>query len=395
MIKSLLSNPQLLRVDPYINWFMLQYMSKFKPRRVGKNLIIHSHLAPMNSKAFTRFVNEHLLSRSAGPSHAQIGLTSACPQNCVYCYNKNRTGQPMDKDTIIKTIQALKRMGVFWFGFTGGEPLLNKDIVEIARSVGDDCAIKLFTTGSYLTKQLAVDLQKAGVFSVAVSLDHWRSEEHDQARRYPGAFQTALHAIDILKSVDGMHVSVSSVLSKKMIEDDYADALLQFLIDLGVHEAWLSETKPSLPAFWDENLVITAAERRKLSEVQDRYNRQGKITVNYLGHFEGPEHFGCSAGHKMVYVDAFGEVSPCVFTPVTFGNVRDQPVEDIFREMKKRFPTEASCFINKNFGLLKKYHRGDTPICAEDTLKMMEEAQFGPKSKFYRLYYRKGETAND
>jgi len=50
------------------------------------------------------------------------------------------------------------------------------------------------------------------MFSVAVSLDHWRAEEHDKARRHAGAFQTALKAIDILKSLDGMHVSVSAVL---------------------------------------------------------------------------------------------------------------------------------------------------------------------------------------
>ena len=46
------------------------------------------------------------------------------------------------------------------------------------------------------------------------------------------------------------------------------------------------------------------------------------MVINYLGHFEGCESFGCNAGCKMVYVDAFGEVSPCVFLPFSFGNVR-------------------------------------------------------------------------
>ncbi len=395
VLRSLLSNPQLIRVDPSINLFMYRYLRKFRARRVGKNLVIHSHLPPLNSKAFTRFVDEHLLARIAGPSHAQIGLTGSCPQNCVYCYNKNRSGQVMDRDTIIKTIRDLKRMGVFWLGLTGGEPLLSKDIIEITESAADGCAVKLFTTGSFLTRQLAADLQKAGLFSVAVSLDHWRAEEHDQARRHAGAFKTALAAIDILKNLDGMHVSVSTVLSREMIRKDQVDEMLQFLIGLGVHEAWIGETKPSLPAFWDKDLVITEDERLKLVRLQDRYNREGKITVNYLGHFEGREHFGCSAGRKMIYVDAFGEVSPCVFTPVTFGNVQNRPVQDIYREMRERFPTEGPCFINRNFGLLRKYHRGVTPIGVEDTLNMMQEVRFGPKSGFFQLYYRKGEHGND
>lgn len=70
-------------------------------------------------------------------------------------------------------------MGVFWLGFTGGEPLLHKDLVEIVKSVGDDCAIKLFTTGSNLTPQLAKELKEAGLLYVSISLDHWDEAEHD------------------------------------------------------------------------------------------------------------------------------------------------------------------------------------------------------------------------
>lgn len=388
MLRSLLANPQLMLVDPRINWFMVQYLRKFRPRRVGGNLIVHSHLAPMNSKAFTRFVNEHLLTRGAGPSHAQIGLTNVCPQNCVYCYNRDRKGRLMDTPTIIRTIQDLKRMGVFWLGLTGGEPLLNRDIVKIVESAGDDVAVKLFTTGTNLTRRFAEDLHRDGVFSVAVSLDDSREQEHDRARRHRGAFKTALDAIDILRQVDGMHVSVSSVLTREMIDRDEVEGLIQFLIDKGVHEAWISETKPSLPAFWDQTTVISEDERRKLVRLQDRYNQDGKITVNYLGHFEGPEHFGCSAGRKMVYVDAFGEVSPCVFAPITFGNVCRQPVADIYSEMKRRFPTDGSCFINKNVDLLRKHHHGETPIAAEDTLRMMDEVEFGQMARFFAIYYR-------
>ena len=104
-----------------------------------------------------------------------------------------------------------------------------------------------------------------------------------------------------------------------------------FLEGLGVHEAWLSEVKPSLEAFWNNNLVITEEDRLKLVKLQDRYNTEGKMTVNYLGHFEGKECFGCNAGNKMVYVDAFGEVSPCVFTPMSFGNVQTDSIPAIFR----------------------------------------------------------------
>ncbi|HEX9973826.1 MAG TPA: radical SAM protein [bacterium] len=389
LLKSLIQRPQIIKAKPAVNWFLLQYMRKFKIENVGGNLIMHSHLPPLNSKAYTRFVNEHLVRKVDGPTHAQIGITNACPQKCAYCYNRDRRGTVMDSATIKQVIQDLKRIGVVWLGLTGGEPLLNKDIIPIIESVGDDCAVKLFTTGCTLTQQMAQDLKHAGLFSVSVSLDHWRQTEHDQARGYQGAFQAALKAIELFKQVDGIHVGVSAVLSKEMIAKEQVEEFLQFLIDLEIHEAWLSETKPSVEAFWKDELIITEDERSNLVRLQDKYNKEGKITVNYLGHFEGSEHFGCNAGHKMVYVDAFGEVSPCVFTPMTFGNVQEKSVSAIYNEMKTHFPSEDRCFINKNYRLVQKFSQGQMPMNKEQTLQMLQAVEFGPLARFFELHYGK------
>jgi MoaA/NifB/PqqE/SkfB family radical SAM enzyme len=183
-------------------------------------------------------------------------------------------------------------------------------------------------------------------------------------------------------------VGVSAVLSKDMIERDEVERFLEFLVGLGIHEAWLSECKPSVEDFWTEDLVITERERLKLVELQDRYNSEGKITVNYLGHFEGKEYFGCNAGHKMVYVDAFGEVSPCVFIPMTYGNVREKSVKIIYKDMRKHFPSENTCFINKNYRLIQKYFRGVAPLGIQESTKVAEESCFGPFSRFFQLYYK-------
>lgn len=388
LVKALLSNIQIVRVKPSINWFLAKYLGKFKMLNIGGQLIIHSHLPSVNSRAFTRFIDEHLLARTEGPTHAQISLTNVCPQNCQYCYNKNRSGDLLHTDEIKQIIQDLKKSGVCWLGFTGGEPLLNKDIVEIIKSVGEDCAIKLFTTGEGLTEQLAVELKNAGLLYVSISLDHWNEEEHDRIRGSEGAFRAALKAIEIFKSI-GVHVSVSAVISREMLHGNHVQEFLQFLISHGVHEAWLSEAKPTSEAFWNKDSVITEVERLSLVNLQDRYNKEGKITVNYLAHFEGVEHFGCNAGNKMVYIDAFGEVSPCVFIPMTFGNVRNKSMLSIFSEMKEHFPSEGCCFINKNYELLKKYYKGQTPIKKEDSLELIKEVKFSPMSKFSRLYYKK------
>lgn len=385
LLQSIINNPQMIKVKPVVIWFLLRYLRKFTLREVGGQLVIHSHLPPLNSKAYTRFIDEHLLARTKGPSHAQIALTNACPQNCRYCYNKNRTGTPMDTETIIKTIQELKKMGVFWLGFTGGEPLLNKDIVRITDFSSDGCAVKLFTTGYGLTTNLARDLKKAGLFSVSISLDHQLEEEHDRIRNYPGAYKTAIQAINTLKEVGGIHLSVSTVLSREMIKNNLVDEFINFLTELGVDEAWLSEVKPSVEDLWTEDNVITKQERAGLLSLQDRYNKDGKITVNYLGHFEDKNSFGCAAGNKMVYIDAFGGVSPCVFTPITFGNIKERNIQAIVTDMQKLFPGQDSCFINDNYRLIKKHSSGKAFLDQEESLRMIEEVIFGPPSRFFQL----------
>jgi len=387
VLKTVLSNPRMLRVRPSVSLFMLKYMKKFKIRNSGGQMFIHSHLPALNSPAFGRFIKEHLLNKGSGPSHAQIGLTNACPQRCRYCYNRDHTGRVMDTDTIRAVIRDLKAMGVFWLGFTGGEPLLNKDIVSITREAADGCAIKLFTTGFGLTPALAADLRNAGLSSVSVSLDHWREDIYDYARGYAGAFRTALAAIKIFQDAGGLNVGVSAVLSREMIRRHEVEEFLVFLDGLELDEAWLSETKPSIEAVWNPDIVIKEDERNYLFEIQDRWNRGGGLTVNYLGHFESREHFGCTAGHKMVYVDAFGDVGPCVFVPLTFGNVRERPLGEIFAAMRRRFPTEDDCFINRNFEMLRPF-AGRLPVGREDSLKIVEAARFGPLAGFFRLYYR-------
>ena len=244
----------------------------------------------------------------------------------------------MDTETILRAVRELQELGVCWLGLTGGEPLLNPDIARIVAAAADGCAVKLFTTGSTLTREKALALKQAGLFSVSVSLDHWQAGIHDRNRGLEGAFATALQALRIFKETGGIQVGVSAVISRDMLRSGQVEEFLEFLRGLDIDEAWLCEAKPSVAAFWNEDMVISAAEQQQLAGIQDRANRRAGMTVNYLGHFESREFFGCNAGFKMVFIDACGEVSPCVFTPMTFGNIRQRPLQEIFARDEILFP---------------------------------------------------------
>ena len=112
IFKAFAANYQIIKVKPALLFFLIRYMKRFRVINIEGNLVLHSHLPPLNSKAYSRFIDEHLLMKKIGPTHAQIGLTNACPQNCRYCYNKNRCGNTMDTATIIQLIRDLKKMGV-------------------------------------------------------------------------------------------------------------------------------------------------------------------------------------------------------------------------------------------------------------------------------------------
>ena len=85
-------------------------------------------------------------------------------------------------------------------------------------------------------------------------------------------------------------------------------------------------------------------------------------------------------------LDAFGEVSPCVFTPMTFGNVREASVKSLFLEMKTCFHSSDSCFINTNFELFRKYAPADQELNKEQALTIMREACFGQLPEFFKIY---------
>ena len=88
----------------------------------------------------------------------------------------------------------------------------------------------------------------------------------------------------------------------------------------------------------------------------------------------------------MIYIDAGGNVSPCVFLPVSFGNIMRRSVREIYADMKRRFPTENRCFINENYRLLEKNYRDCLPLTEGETLAMMKEVTFAPMARFFQLH---------
>jgi MoaA/NifB/PqqE/SkfB family radical SAM enzyme len=62
--------------------------------------------------------------------------------------------------------------------------------------------------------------------------------------------------------------------------------------------------------------------------------------ISYLAYLEAPEQLGClMGGNSHFYIDSLGNVEPCVFLPVSFGNIMEEDFFDIYKKMRKAIPS--------------------------------------------------------
>ena len=90
--------------------------------------------------------------------YLRIAVTKECNLRCFYCYrktNNNEQNNILSKDEIRKIVESATKLGISKIRFTGGEPLLRKDLLEIIKdtnSIKDVRNICLTTNGTLLTK---------------------------------------------------------------------------------------------------------------------------------------------------------------------------------------------------------------------------------------------------
>ena len=88
----------------------------------------------------------------------------------------------------------------------------------------------------------------------------------------------------------------------------------------------------------------------------------------------------------MVYVDAFGEVGPCVFVPLSHGNVMQEPLPTIYERMRSVARASDGCFINRNYGLIRDRFQDTLPLPGAAAREIAERATFGPPARFFELH---------
>jgi Fe-coproporphyrin III synthase len=140
-----------------------------------------------------------------------------CNLRCVHCYSQSQDREypgELSTEEGKTLIEDLARFGSPVILFSGGEPLLRKDLFTLAglaRERGMRAVIS--TNGTLITREAAKDLQRIGLSYVGVSLDGME-ETNDRFRGVPGAFQAALTGIRNCQDA-GMKVGLRFTMNRR------------------------------------------------------------------------------------------------------------------------------------------------------------------------------------
>jgi len=363
--------------------------------RFGNQYIISSYVPPVPSRAFLTllagardkpFTDLAYVRRSA-PLSTYLSMTDRCTYNCVHCSAKLRKkGPELTTSQWIKVIADLQDLGTSYIGFTGGEPLLRSDIEEIISSADDRSTTILFTNGKGLSLKRAQSLKKSGLFALSVSLDSADAEVNNRMRNDPDAFASALAAIRSAR-LAGLYTMVQAVVFRSELSREKLFALFRLVKAHGAHEIRIHQPVPSgrLLFLKDRGDTFYSEEdRKRLFKIQFAANRRlwGFPKVSSFPYTEGPDKFGCSAGLLHSYVTASGELCPCDFIPLSFGNVLKDNLKELYDRMSRAAGIpKPSCLAME----IAPHLRGKKlPLSPEESTGLCRSGQSREYPRFFR-----------
>ena len=361
-------------MHPTVATFFGEYLAGEKVKQFGESFVLNTHFPPYPGGAFDNLA-DHFASvgDAAGRQLYSITLavTNRCPYNCWHCYNAGRSQQDLPLDTLTSLAGELQSLGSVMVTLTGGEPLLRRDLEQVVTAFDDRTCTMLNTTGHGLNADRAGSLADSGLFAIGVSLDSRDESEHDHLRGKPGAFRTALAAVETAADA-GLYPYVIAVATHEFLERDTFMPFVEFARDCGALEVHLLEPSATGKLAGNEQVVLSAAERQLIVDYQSEIAAREDLPIlSSFTYLESERAFGCGAGLTHIYVDGSGEVCPCNLVPMSFGNVANEGLSASLDRMAKHFQTPRVACVGCT--LAKHVPDGQLPTAPEVSEQLCRE----------------------
>jgi radical SAM protein with 4Fe4S-binding SPASM domain len=312
--------------------------------------------------------------------------TVGCNLACIHC-RRLEVSDALSKldlttEQALAMIRSLPETGRPILVFSGGEPLMRRDIFQLAEAARDiDIPTALATNGTMITREIAERIKDVGIRRVSISFDGPDHPTHDKFRGV-GAFDASIAGFKLLRKV-----GISCQINTTIAQHNYAklDETYRLALDLGADALHIFMLVPvGCGASLDESIMLNADQyENALNWIYDRslegrlhlkatcaphyfrvmrqrakesgqampahahpHKNMGPALSPSMGHPTGHPSpamhaghadmsamtKGCLAGQAVCFVSHTGLVFPCGYLPVSSGNVRETPLPAIWRD---------------------------------------------------------------
>lgn len=287
----------------------------------------------------------------------EMALTYACQAKCHKCYSANlirKDRPPLTLDELKSIWQQCLDLGAIHVNLTGGEPTLRKDLPRIIEIMTPDKAMVSVVSNCMLINEPMIESwAKAGLNTLQASLDSATAEVHDKLRGLPGCFDKVMEAARLCHK-HGINICFSTVLSPESTSNE--GEMVKLLEICEREDAFLLICDSAAVGGFEgkDDKMFSREDRNRILEELLHHPR---ARHHNLYNFRGRQ--GCPAGVEKLYITAYGEITPCDLMHESFGNVLEEPLEQIWKKM-----CEDPRFAQKTFECVRYLEDGIDPNCA-------------------------------
>ena len=254
--------------------------------------------------------------------------TAACNLNCTGCWaSEYGKGLSLSYPVMQKIVRQGKKLGIYMYILSGGEPTTRKeDILRLAKE-NSDCMFLSFTNGTLIDEAFASEIERLGNFAFAISIEG--SEAETDARRGKGTYQKVMEAMDILQR-HGIIFGFSTCYHRGNTQTGGSEEYVDLMISKGCKFGWYFTY---IPIGHDavKELLVTP-EQREYMYHQIRHFRTTKPCFILDFWNDGEYVQGCIAGgREYLHINSNGDVEPCAFIHYSNVNIKDVSLLEALR----------------------------------------------------------------
>jgi pyrroloquinoline quinone biosynthesis protein E len=271
-------------------------------------------------------------------------LSYKCPLHCPYCSNPLSIGSSAYRNELAtedwnRAIREASDLGVLQLALTGGEPLVRKDVEELAR-VSRETGIysSLITAGTPFTRSRAEALKEAGLDHVQISI---QDSDPIEADRIAGtkAFSKKIDAAKLAREL-GFPLTINVVLHRQNL--DRIETIIELAVELGAVRLELANTQYQGWAAINTTALMPTHEQLAAGEAaviraRERLGASMQILwvlPDYYEEFPKPCMGGW--GSDAILITPNGDVMPCQAAAsipgMVFDNIREKSLSEIWFE---------------------------------------------------------------